>query len=218
MRLSRCSGTPNIGVYARASDGLAIVSAAADPAFVRDVEEALGVEAVLATVSGTFLTGPLAAINSSGAVVSGAIESAELEALRKRVPVTVISDRLNAAGNNIAANDRRALVNPALGRKAEKEIEDALGVEVVRASVAGYGTVGSVCAVTNKGCVCAASASDEDLRLLREVFGFDAKRVSVNHGSAQVGAGLVCNSRGALVGDDTTPIEMGKIEDGLALF
>ena len=33
-----------------------------------------------------------------------------------------------------------------------------------------------------------------------------------------VGAGLVANSKGAVVGDETTPIEMGKIEDGLLLY
>jgi translation initiation factor 6 len=33
-----------------------------------------------------------------------------------------------------------------------------------------------------------------------------------------VGAGIVANSKGALVGDETTPIEMGRIEDGLVLY
>jgi translation initiation factor 6 len=46
----------------------------------------------------------------------------------------------------------------------------------------------------------------------------EAKKGSVNHGSKHVGAGILCNSKGALVGDETTPIEMGKIEDGLALY
>jgi translation initiation factor 6 len=40
----------------------------------------------------------------------------------------------------------------------------------------------------------------------------------VNHGSKYVGSGVIANSKGALVGDATTPIEMGRLEDGLVLY
>ncbi|MCL2148745.1 MAG: translation initiation factor eIF-6, partial [Methanomassiliicoccaceae archaeon] len=101
---------------------------------------------------------------------------------------------------------------------AARRVADALGVEVVRSAIAGCGVVGSVCAATNKGCVCCAGATEEDMALLRDVLGVEARKASVNHGSPQVGAGMLCNSKGALVGDETTPVEMGRIEDGLALY
>ncbi|MDR3283474.1 MAG: translation initiation factor IF-6 [Candidatus Methanoplasma sp.] len=218
MRLSRCCGTPNIGVYAAASENLAIVAAVAAPDFIKSVEEALQVKTFTAIASGSYLIGSLVAVNSYGAVISGTAESSELEIIEKHIRVSMISDRLNAAGNNILVNDKAAVVNPELGKRAEKEIVDALNVEVVRGTVCGCNTVGSVCSVTNKGCVCGASASEEDLAFLKDVFGMEAKKASVNHGSKYVGAGMLCNSKGAIMGDDTTPIEMGKIEDGLNLF
>ena len=52
---------------------------------------------------------------------------------------------------------------------------------------------------------------------MREVLKVDVQRSTVNHGSKYIGAGILANSKGALVGDETTPIEMGRIEDGLSL-
>jgi len=218
MRLSRCGGTPNIGVHASVNEGLALVAANSAPGFVRDIETILGVETILTTVSGSFVIGSLVRMNSNGAVVSGMIETAELERIKERISVTVLPDKVNAAGNNILANDKGAIINPELSKGMEKRISDALGTEVVRSSVGGYNTVGSACVASNKGCLCCVSATEEDIALIRDVLKVEAKKGSVNHGSRHVGAGILCNSKGALVGDETTPIEMGKIEDGLVLY
>jgi translation initiation factor 6 len=218
IRLSRCNGTPNIGIYASVNESLSLVAANTAPGFVDDIETVLGVETILTTVSGAFVIGSLVRMNSNGAVVSGLIESAELARIKEKIRVIVLPDKVNAAGNNILANDNGAIINPELGARAEKKIADVLGVEVVRSAIAGYGTVGSACVATNRGCLCNVDATAEDIALLEDVLGVEVKKGSVNHGSKQVGAGILCNSKGALIGDDTTPIEMGKIEDGLVLY
>lgn len=218
LRLSRCSGTPNIGVYASVNENISLVAANSTPGFVEDIETVLGVETILTTISGAFVIGSLVTMNSNGAVVSGMIEKIELDRIKERTNVAVLPDKMNAAGNNILANDNGAIINPELGKKAEREISDVLGVEVVRSGIAGYGTVGSVCVATNKGCLCNVDATDEDIALIQDILGVEAKRGSVNHGSRYVGAGILSNSKGALIGDETTPIEMGKIEDGLSLY
>ena len=41
---------------------------------------------------------------------------------------------------------------------------------------------------------------------------------TINHGVPFIGSGLVANSKGALVGDLTTGIELGRIEEALNLF
>ncbi|MCL2032528.1 MAG: translation initiation factor IF-6 [Methanomassiliicoccaceae archaeon] len=218
MRLSRCNGTPNIGVYASVNESLSLVAANSGPGFAEDIEAVLGVETILTTISGAFVIGSLVRMNSNGAVVSGMIESSELEKIKEKINVTVLPDKANAAGNNVLANDNGAIINPVLGPRAEKRIADALGVEVVRSAIAGYGTVGSACVATNKGCLCNVNATAEDIALLKDVLGVEAKKGSVNHGSGYVGSGILCNSKGALIGDETTPVEMGRIEDGLALY
>jgi len=218
MRLTRCSGSPNIGVYASVNESLSLVAANSAPDFVKDIETILGVETILTTISGSFVLGSLVRMNSYGVVVTGMIEETELNRIKEKIQVTVLPDKINAAGNNILANDNGAIINPMLSANAEKRIADALGVEAVRSSIAGYDTVGSACVVTNKGCLCNVNTTEEDMELIRDVLGVEPKKGSVNHGSKYIGAGVLCNSKGALVGDETTPIEMGKIEEGLALY
>ncbi len=218
MRYSRYAGSPNIGVFAAANESFAIIAGDAAPEFVKDLEEALQVKTRMMTVAGSFVIGSLVVMNSNGAVVSGLADSREVELIEEFLPCALLDDTLNAAGNNILANDNGAIVNPEYTDEMVGVIADALGVECVRSSIAGINTVGSICKVTNKGCVCHADATDDDVGLLNDVLKVEAIRTTVNHGARMVGAGILANSKGALIGDETTPIEMGKIEEGLALY
>ena len=218
MRYSRYAGSSNIGVFTAVNESVAFIAADAAPEFVKDVEEALQVETELMTVAGSFVIGSLVVMNSNGAVVSGLADPKERETIGKHISCTPIDDPLNAAGNNILANDKGAIVNPEYSKALVKTISDALGVECVPASIAGINTVGSICRATNKGCVCHADASDEDVQLIADVLKVEPIRSTVNHGARMLGAGILANSKGALIGDDTTPIEMGKIEEGLVLY
>ncbi len=217
MRLTRVAGTFNIGVNAVANESLAFITPDADAAFIKDVEEVLGVKPFQTTVSGSHVVGSLVVMNSNGAVLSGLAEESEVEVIRKCLPVLLLPDQYNAAGNNILVNDNGAVVNPEMDDRTAEKVAEILNVEVVKASVAGCNTVGSVCRCTNKGCVCSTDATDDEVEILREVLKVDVQRSTVNHGSKYIGAGILANSKGALVGDETTPIEMGRIEDGLSL-
>ena len=219
MRLSRTAGTYNIGVSAVANESLAFTSPDVDDQFLKDLEEALGVKPFKTTVGGSHVTGSLIAMNSNGAAVSGLAEEAELEIIRKQIPIVLLPDYINAAGNNILVNDRGAVVNPDFPDSILKQLEELFGVEVVRSAIAGCNTIGSLCKCNNKGCVCTIDATDDDVELLKEVLKVqEVQRTTVNHGSKYVGSGVIANSKGALVGDATTPIEMGRLEDGLVLY
>ena len=218
MRLSRYSGNPNIAVFASANESLALIAADASPEFVRTVEDALGVESVLLSVGGSFVVGSLVAMNSNGALVSELSDDSELSRISSKIPVARLGDRLNAAGNNILVNDHGAIVNPEYPDSVVDMISDILGVEAVKSSIGGINTVGTACAVTNKGCACHMDASDEEMELIKDVLKVEALRTTVNHGVRFVGAGILANSKGAVVGDESTPIEIGKVEDALVLY
>lgn len=218
MRLSRYGGNPNIGVFAAVGESLAFIAHDCTDAFLREVEEELGVEAFRATVAGSFVVGSLMAMNSNGAVVSGLADPSEAAAIGRRLPVALLDDRLNAAGNNILVNDRGAIVNPGLSAAAVAAASDALGVECVPAPIAGMAAVGSACVATNSGAAVHPDATDEDLRLIREVLKVEPARTTLNHGSRLIAPCVLANSKGALAGDSTTPIEMGRLEDALRLY
>ena len=158
------------------------------------------------------------ALRANGAVVTGLVEDGELETLSSHIRCMRLADPANAAGNNILANDRGAIVNPEFSDVTVKAIEDFLGVPCVKSTIAGCTTVGSLCRVTGKGCICHPDVTDEEAAVIEDVLKVEVRRTTVNHGSRAVGAGVLANSKGALVGDATTPIELGKIEDGLVLF
>ena len=218
MRLSRYGGNPNIGVYSVANESLAILPPNASEEYIRDVEDALGVTSVLTTVAGSSVVGSLVAMNSNCAIVCGLSEETEIETISAKISVCVLHSKYNAAGNNILTNDHGAIVNPNIDDNNLKMIEKALGVKCVRSMIAGMDTVGSACRATNKGVVCHPRTSAPEMELIENTLNVEARKTTLNHGSGLLGPCLLANSKGAVVGDLTTPIEMGKLEDALNLF
>ncbi len=111
-----------------------------------------------------------------------------------------------------------AIVHPGFDAETVKEISSALGVRVERGTVAGLKTVGSAAVTTNKGTLCHPHVRPGEIEVLKDVLQVPVSMTTANYGTAQVGACIVANSRGALVGNRTTPIEMGRIEEGLGYF
>ncbi len=217
LKLSSYLGNPYIGVYCVANESLALVPFDAPDSLVSDITEALGCEVVRTTLASTNILGALVAMNSNGGIATGMASLTEVRSLREKLPFTRIKDRLNACGNNILVNDNAALVNPELSESAIEQIKEILQVEVVKGEVAGYKTVGSVCAVTNKGMLCHPATSKDDLKSLSDLFKVPAAIGTLNYGAPVIGASLVANSKGAAVGFRSTPIELGRTEDALYL-
>ena len=218
MRLSRFGGNPHIGVYSVAGEGLAFVSPNADKEYIQTVTETLGVETHMTSVAGSFVVGSLTAMNSNGVIVSGLAEDSEIRMISKLTEVGTLTGAHNAAGNNILVNDHGAILNPAIDGRVVKKLERIFGVDCVKMSVGGLETVGSACRVTNRGGICPADTTDDEMRILKDVLKVDFRRTTLNHGSRLLGPCLIANSKGAVVGDATTPIEMGRLEDALNLI
>ena len=218
MRLSRYAGNPNLGVYSCVSEDFAFIASNLGDDYVAEIEEVLGVKGIRTSVAGSFVVGSLMAMNSNGAIVSGLAEENELAVIRGNLPVALLNDTLNAAGNNILVNDFGAIVNPEIDDRSLREVEDALGVECVRGTIAGVGTVGSVCRATNKGAAVHPGATEADMKLIKDVLKVEGMRTTLNHGCRTLASCVLANSKGAVIGDLSTSIEVGKLEDALALY
>ncbi|MCQ2056265.1 MAG: translation initiation factor IF-6 [archaeon] len=219
MRYSRCGGNSNVGVFATVNESLAFVARNATCEFVDDVESTFCVEAVRTTVAGSFAIGMLMAMNENGAIVSGLAMDRELETIRKKIRIMSVDDKLNAVGNNILVNNKGAIVNPELEKAVVGQIQDVLGVECIKSTIADINTVGSVCRVTSKGAAVHPNATEEDIQLIKDVFKVNnVVRTTLNHGYGFIALCALVNSKGAIVGDETTPIEMGKFEDALDFY
>jgi translation initiation factor 6 len=213
------NGSPYVGVFARASDRVALIPPAVPDEVQQKLREALKVDVVALTMGGANIIGSVLALNSRGAVVADFAGEDEIAALEKLgLKVGRVAGKFNAAGNNILANDHGAFLNPDFSKQAEKSVADVLGVPVERGTLAGIKTVGSAACVTQKGVLCHPKTSDQELDLLEGLLKVEADIGTVNHGAPFIGAGLIANSFGAAVGTLTTGPELNRIENALNLI
>lgn len=213
------NGSPYLGVFARASDKLALVPPAVPDNVRAEVQRALDVEVKSLAIGGANIIGSVVAMNSRGALVADFADDEDLKILRSSgLEVARLAGKFNAAGNNILANDHGAFINPDLSKAAERTVGDVLGVPVERGTLAGLKTVGSAACVTSKGVLCHPKTSDEELDLLERLFKVEGDIGTVNHGAPFIGAGLMANGKGAVVGTLSTGPELNRIENALNLI
>lgn len=216
LRRLEIAGNPYIGVFCAANDELLIVAPDVPKAAIKRMDEALDTSHIVTTVAHSTVLGSLVAMNSKAVLASPFVEEKELDAIGDSV--YPLPHRLSAIGNNVLCNDHGAVVHPSYDDEAVAFIRKTLGVEVVRGTVAGIKTVGSVAVATNRGVVCHPHARPGEMELLKSTLRVPVMITTANYGAAQVGACMVANSHGAVVGSRTTSIELGRIEEALALF
>ncbi|TLZ80563.1 MAG: translation initiation factor IF-6 [Methanobacteriota archaeon] len=216
LRRLEIAGNPYIGVFCAANDELLIVARDVPKSAIRHIGGALETSPIVTSVGHSTVVGSLLALNSKGILASPFIEEAEIEAIGDAV--YPLPHRLNAVGNNVLCNDYGAVVHPGYDDEAVAFIGEVLGVSVVRGTIAGIKTVGSVAVATNKGVLCHPHARPGEMEVLKSTLQVPVVITTANYGAAQVGACMVANSHGAVVGSRTTPIELGRIEEGLSLF
>ncbi|MGA9839391.1 MAG: translation initiation factor IF-6 [Thermoplasmata archaeon] len=211
-------GSPYLGVYLRVTEGTALLPPSAHGPLEREVERTFGVRVVRTNVSDSEVVGSLVAVNSHGVVVGDELDPVERKALEGFGSVSVVRQRQNAMGNNVLANDHGALVHPEFSNDALEAIRSALDVPVRRGTLAGLGTVGMAGLATNRGVVVHPKTTEREAALAEEVLGVPVHRSTANFGVPIVGACVVANSRGLLMGRPTTAVEISHLQEGLQIF
>jgi translation initiation factor 6 len=209
------AGSPYLGVYVRAGESAGLVPPSTPGALLRTLERVLGVRVHPATVADSELLGALVAFNSHGVV---RIDTPERKQLETIAPVTEVRAKHNAIGNNVLANDKGALVHPEFSDDAVRRIGEILEVPVERGTIAGLGTVGMAGSATNKGVVVHPKATDREVEAITRALSTPVHRSTANFGVGIVGACLVANSRGVLVGLPTTPVEIIHLQEGFGVY
>jgi len=216
LRRLQIAGNPYVGVFCAANDEMLIVPPDVPRSAVRHIEGALETRSIVTLVGHSTVVGSLLAMNSKGILASPFIEDDEIDTIGDAV--YPLPHRLSAVGNNVLCNDHGAVVHPGYDDETVAFIREVLGVPAVRGTVAGVRTVGAVAVATNKGALCHPYAKPGEMDLLKSVLRVPVQITTANYGAAQVGACMVANSHGAVVGARTTPIELGRIEEGLGLY
>jgi translation initiation factor 6 len=219
LQLLDFNENPNIGVYCRANDSVVFVPKGLTKKTRKLIAETLGVKLVEFCISDATIIGSLLVMNSTGAIVTDFADEQTVRMIEAQgLRVHMIKDLINAAGNDILVNDTGALVHPEIRNYTVKKIAEVLGVPVTRGTIGEQPIVGMAAVVTNKGCLCHPKVTEEEKQVLEKVFGVEAMIGTVNHGFPMIGSGLVANSKGVIIGTQTTGIEMGRIEEALGFL
>lgn len=212
------NGDPNIGVFGRVFENIAILPETVPDDYASAVAEMLDVEIVPTFLQGTSIIGSLLTGNSRGMVVSGLISRDERLKLEEYGEVLLLDETMNAAGNCILANDEFALVHPGMPSRLADTIGEFLKVPVERMQIAQIPTVGMAAAATNKGVLLSPRATQQDIDRVQALTELPVGCGSVNMGSILVGTGVLANSKGFIAGSMTTGFELGRMEDVFGLL
>lgn len=216
-------GDPNVGIFFFANENLCLAPISLDKKNNEKIEKSLKVKVLKVKIVESDLIGIFSAGNSSGLVVSHLVRPHELKKLKKilrkfDVNVSTISSKYSAVGNLILCNDKGAIVSKLISRRERKKLEDVLNVEVLVSTIANLDVVGSCGAATNKGCLLHRNAEKDEIKIVRDVLKVDVDVGTTNFGSPFVGSCIIANSKGALIGERTTPPEIARIMEALNLL
>jgi translation initiation factor 6 len=210
---------PNVGVFCRTNEHVAFVRRGLQNKIKKKIISTLEVRLVELNIANAGIIGSLLTFNSNGAIVNDLADNEVIKIIEDQgLNVFVIDDKINAAGNDILVNDYGALVHPHINDDTIKKIEKILNVPVYKGTIGSLNTVGMAAVVTNKGLLCHPKVEPEEKIKLEKIFNVNVMIGTVNHGVPLIGSGLVANTKGAIIGNLTTGIEMGRIEEALKFF
>ncbi|MGB9814645.1 MAG: translation initiation factor IF-6 [Thermoplasmata archaeon] len=212
----RLHNSPYVGVFSVCNESMAIIPKDSTPDEEKLVKRALDVDVHKTFIGGSPLLGSLMVMNSKGAVVADFGDLEDLHFMKDDYNILFIDDKINAVGNDILASDRVALVHPDFENETIRYIGEALDVEVVKGMIGGIKTVGSVAVVTKNALLVNPQVDEKEIKFLQDLFRLPVHLTTANFGSIYIGASMIANSKGALVGDLSTPIEVFEIEDAIA--
>jgi translation initiation factor 6 len=221
------NGNPFIGVFCRQVGNYSLCPMDTPAEFIELMEEVLRLKVVRTASGNTSLHGSLVAANQRGLIVpyfyepidiTRALKDAGLMEEADDLSVEISDDPHTAWGNNVLLSEKIAMVNPDIHKDSLKLIEDTFQVEAVKGTIAGIKTIGSIAVLNSKGMVVHPKASEEDLDRLKELFKVDPYISTANFGSPYLGASIIANDLGALVGSKSSGVELNRIENSLDII
>eukprot|EP00992_Anisonema_acinus_P004228 TRINITY_DN15005_c0_g1_i1.p1 TRINITY_DN15005_c0_g1~~TRINITY_DN15005_c0_g1_i1.p1 ORF type:complete len:266 (+),score=43.71 TRINITY_DN15005_c0_g1_i1:55-798(+) len=215
---TRFESSDDIGVFAKLTNAYCLVGYGASSNFYSVFEQELQehIPVVYCSIAGCRIIGRLCAGNKNGLILPTTTTDSELQHIRNSLPDSVkverVEERLSALGNVIACNDYIALIHTELDKETEQIIQDTLGVETFRTSIAGNALVGSYSVISNQGALVHPKTPTSDMDELSSILQVPVVAGTVNRGSEVLGAGMVVNDWSSFTGLNTTSTEISVIE------
>lgn len=200
--IANFNGNPNVGLYGYANDKYCLIGREVPEKLHKKIEETLNVKLITMTIAGTSLLGVFLNGNNKVLLVPSIAFPQELEILDKhKIKYKVIDTKYTCLGNNMIINDKAALISNEYGARESKQVSDALGFDMVQAKIANHSILGSLAVLNKNGILCHHDILESEAKVLKKVFKLEIHTGTVNMGTPFVGSGILCNSKGMIIGD-----------------
>jgi len=210
----RVNGSNYAGLFCVTNDNLCLAPAALDEKTQKIIEDVLEAKVVKTSIYESPLLSVFAKMNNKYAYLPAYAQAREIEAIEKEIKVKIITTE-NALGNMIEVNDTGAVISQTLGKKAVEEIKKT-GLLVAQTNIARTDVTGACVVATNRGFLVNPYVSKEEADLIKNALGVNGGSATANTGDMFVRNSVIANKKGILVGENTTPHEINKIEEALA--
>ena len=214
MRVKKCD-IKWIGLFAYVTEEFGLIGKNVDEKTVKELEKFFDIPFYKVTVFGTNLVGVFITGNGKKLVVPE-IEEEEKKELERVTDVVVLNSKLNALGNNIVFAENAILVNPEMEERIKDLPEKEFKKPVYDIKIGGLNIIGQLMVVFKNRVLVGNIATKKDIEKIKKILNPEKINVcSVNFGSPFLKAGMLVNSKGILVGWDTTGPEIAVIEETL---
>lgn len=213
------NGNPNVGLYGYVTDKYCLVGSEVPQRDIELMEKVFKVPVHKITIAGTSLLGIfLNGTNDMLLVPSIAFDTELKELKRLGIKHTVIEGRLTALGNNMLIGDHQGIINSECSVATKKKVSEALGFEVVEATIANLTTVGALAVVNSKGGYMNHEVSEVEKEILEKLFKFEFELGTINMGNTYLRSGILANSHGLIVGNLSSGIEISQVDRALGFI
>jgi translation initiation factor 6 len=158
------------------------------------------------------IIGSLIAGNSNGFVISNVITAEVIEQLNETNLPIYQAPEFFAFGNVVLVNDISGIISPIIPTKIRERIQDTLAIPLKAKTIANSDLVGSLGYITNHGALLTPLTKEDEIDEIKTILKLKEIGIgSVNKGSEFISSGIIGNSKGMLIGRETTGIEVMEI-------
>lgn len=219
VELAQFAGNINIGLYSVSTDYYSIVANSLPQKFKDTIQRVLQTPVHSFTIDPT-IVGALIKGNSNGLVLSAIISQDVEKDLKKNFPdlnIMRFDFDYFALGNLILTTDKTSIVSPLIPKQTQIKIGETLGTEIISLKLNNSDLIGSLVITNSIGAIASPLVTnDDELDNLLEYLSL--KKIdnsTVNRGANFPSSGIICNSKGALIGENSTGIETIAITNAL---
>lgn len=182
-----------------------------------------GINVVKTNLATSSIVGIYVNMNNNGIVLPYNLEEREKETIKQvakkhDLNVYFSKSRWNSFGNNLLVNDKGGVSSTKLSKTEVSKISDTLGIEIVQLDVFGFKTPGTIMIANNNGFGVNFQIDLYDYKAVEDALKVKGKKCTTNMGSGFVGMGAIANNKSYMVGEASTPYEMGAIEEALGFI